>query len=277
MRAAYWIVVASLLAACAFAAFAHVHQYTEGPAIIRYTGRNNVVAFEAGTIASLEVARGQHVEQGQVLARLHDVEQAGRLRGLETEFERKLVAYLQSPADPTVRQALAQIVAQRESAMAGVESRVIRAPTAGLIKEVMVHNGEHVAPGTQVLSIAEQGMVEGLSVLAFLPGHERPRLHAGQTLRLTLPGYRGVRITSVVRAISSEVLGASDARSRYLGERLGDSLPITGTVVVVEARLSSPEFEADHRRFQLHDGMVGIAEIQLGARSVLETLIPGLQ
>ena len=277
VRAAYWIVVASLLAAFAFAAFAQVHQYTEGPAIIRYTGRSNVVAFEAGTIASLEVALGEHVQQGQVLARLHDLEQAGRLRGLETEFERKLVAYLQSPADPTVRQGLAQIVSQRESAMAGVESRVIRAPTSGVIKEVMVHSGEHVAPGTNLLSIAEQGAVEGLSVLAFLPGHERPRLHAGQTLRLTLPGYRGVRITSVVRAISSEVLGAGDARSRYLGERLGDSLPITGTVVVVEARLSSPEFEADDRRFQLHDGMVGSAEIQLGARSVLETLIPGLQ
>lgn len=277
VTAAYWIVVASVIGALAFAALAQVHQYADGPAIIRYTGRNNVVAFEDGTIASVDVARGQRVERGQVLARLHDLEQAGRLRGLDTEFERRLVAYLQSPGDPNVRQALAQIVSQRESAMAGVESRVIRAPTAGVIKEVMVHNGQHVAPGTIVLSIAEPNVAEGVSVLAFLPGHERPRLHAHQMLRLTLPGYRGARIESEVRAISSEVLGANDARARYLGERLGESLPITGTVVVIEARLASPEFEADGRQFQLHDGMVGIAEVQLGARSVLETLIPGLQ
>ncbi|HEU4612226.1 MAG TPA: HlyD family efflux transporter periplasmic adaptor subunit [Kofleriaceae bacterium] len=276
VSAAYWVILAALVSAVAFAALAQVHQYTDGPAIIRYTGRSNVVAFEAGTISALEVTHGQHVEAGQVLVRLHDVEQAGRLRGLETEFERKLVAYLQSPASPTVREELAQIVSERESAMAGVESRVIRAPRAGTVKEVMVHNGQHVDPGATVLSIGDDGAAEGLSVLAFLPGRERPRLHVRQRLHLTLPGYRGVRIDSTVRAISSEVLDASDARARYLPDRLGDSLPVTGTVVVVEARLDTAEFESDGRRFQLHEGMGGVAEVQLGTRSVLEALIPGL-
>ncbi|HEY5951665.1 MAG TPA: HlyD family efflux transporter periplasmic adaptor subunit, partial [Kofleriaceae bacterium] len=276
VSAAYWVVVATLVAAFAFAAFAQVHQYTEGPAIIRFTGRSNVTAFEPGTIASVDVSRGQHVEAGQLLVRLHDVEQAARLRGLETEFERKLVAYLQSPANPTVRQELAQIVSQREVALAGVESRVIRASKAGVIKEVMVHAGQHVEPGATVLSIGDSDATDGLTVLAFLPGGDRPRLHALQALRLTLPGYRGARIATEVRAISSEVLGANEARARYLGERLGESMPVTGTVVVVEARLATSEFDADGRRFQLHEGMVGVAEVQLSARSVLETLIPGL-
>jgi membrane fusion protein (multidrug efflux system) len=79
-----------------------------------------------------------------------------------------------------------------------------------------------------------------------------------------------------VVAVSSDVLGAADARTRYLGERVGESLPVQGTVVVVEAHLASPTFEADGERYQLHDGMIGTAEIRLTSRSVLETVIPGL-
>lgn len=276
VRAAYWLVLASLAGAVAFAALAKVHDYTSGAAIIRFTGRSDVVAFEPGTVTALEVQRGQVVTEGQPLVRLHDAEQLVRLRGLETELERKLVAYLQTPADSGVRQALAQVVSQHESARAGVDAKIIRAPRAGVVKEVHVKNGQRVEAGTTVLSIVEQGAAEGLSVLAFVPGSQRPRLRPNQQLTLTLPGYRGARIATRVTAVSSEVLGASDARTRYLGQRAGEALPLHGTVVVIEAPLPSPTFQADGARYQLHDGMIGTAEIRLGSRSVLETLIPGL-
>ena len=276
VRAAYWLVLGSLAAAVLYASLAHVHQYAEGAAVVQFTGRSELIAREAGTIGSLTAARGQKVEAGQVLARLHDAEQVGQLHTLEIEFESKLVAYLESPSDPAVKQALGQIRSQRDSARISVESRTIRAPHAGIVKEVLVRNGQRVGPGTVVLSLVESATTEGLKVIAFLPGDERPRLRAHQPLRLTLPGYRGVHITSEVRAIS-DVLGAAEARARFLGERLGDSLPLTGTVVVVEARLVSAEFEADHEKFQLHDGMVGLAEVQLQSRSLLQSLIPGLR
>ncbi|TMQ13480.1 MAG: HlyD family efflux transporter periplasmic adaptor subunit [Deltaproteobacteria bacterium] len=275
IRAAYWLVLAALSAALIYAALAHVHQYAEGAAVVRFTGRSELIAHEAGTIASLDAARGQKVERGQVLARLHDLEQVGQLKALETEFESKLVAYLQSPADPAVKQALGQIRSQRDSARLGVESRTIRAPHAGVVKEVLVRDGQRVEPGTVVLSIVQDQAAEGLKVIAFLPGGERPRLRAHQALRLTFPGYRGAHLDSEVRAIS-DVLGAAEARVRFLGDRLGDSLPLTGTVVVVEARLASPAFEADGETFQLHDGMIGLAEVRMQSRSLLESLIPGL-
>jgi multidrug efflux pump subunit AcrA (membrane-fusion protein) len=275
VRAAYWLVLLSLVGAVTFAALAHVHQYTEGPAIVRYTGRSDVVAFEAGTIAALDVTRGQTVVAGQALARLHDNAEIGRLNGLENEFERKLVQYLQNPADPAVKQALAQIKSQRDTAKASLDSRVIKAPHAGVVKEVLVRNGQHVDPGKVVLSIVETGASEGLTVLAFVPGTDRPRLRAHQTLSLTLPGYRNARIAAEVRAVSSEVLGAAEARARYLGERVGDSLPLNGSVVVVEARLATGDFDADGQNYQLHDGMTGIAEIQLQSHTVLESLLPG--
>ena len=276
IRAAYWLVLAALSAAVLFAALAHVHEYAEGASVVLFTGRSELIAHEAGTIASLDAARGLRVQRGQVLARLHDAEQVGQLRTLEREFESVLVAYLQSPSDPAVKQALGQIRSQRDSARLGVESRTIRAPHAGVVKEVLVRNGQRVEVGSVVLSLVEDPVAEGLKVIAFLPGSERPRLRAHQPLRVTLPGYRGVYLESEVRAIS-EVLGAAEAKVRFLGDRLGDSLPLAGTVVVVEGRLRSPSFESDGETFQLHDGMIGHAEVQLQSRSVLTSLIPGLR
>jgi multidrug efflux pump subunit AcrA (membrane-fusion protein) len=276
VRSAYWLVLAALAAAAVYVVVARVHQYSEGPAVIRFTGRAELLAHEAGTIGSLDAVRGQHVERGQVLARLHDAEQVAQLRTLETDFESKLVAYLQSPFDPAVKLALGQARSARDSARISIESRTIRAPAAGTVKEVLVRNGQRVEQGTVVATVVSDPAAEGLQVVTFLPGGDRPRLRAHQPLRLRLPGYRDAYVTSEVRAIS-EVLGAAEARARFLGDRLGDSLPLTGTVVVVEARLTSFEFESDGEHYQLHDGMVGLAEVQMQSRSLLVSLIPGLQ
>jgi hypothetical protein len=277
VRAAYWLVLVSLIGAVSFAAVARVNQYAEGPAIIRFTGRSDVVALEAGTITALDVKRGETVKEGQILARLYDAEQLARVRGLDTEFERKLVQYLQAQADKSAQAQLAAVVSQRETARASLESRAIRAPRAGIVKEVYVGNGKVVAPGKVVLSIVESGTVEGLSVVAFLPGSERPRLRAKQPILLALPGYRGVRIPAEVRGVSSQVLGAAEARSRYLGERVGESFAVEGNVVVIDAILTTEEFESDGQKFKLHDGMVGLVEVQLASKSVLETVVPGFK
>jgi multidrug efflux pump subunit AcrA (membrane-fusion protein) len=226
-------------------------------------------------VTAIEVTPGQHVAENQVLVRLHDTEQANKMRGLDAEFERKLVAYLQTPADPTVRTALSALVAERESARASVDARVIRAPHDGTVREVLVTIGQRIEPGKVVASVAKKDVPEGLAVLAFVPGSDRPRLHLGQLVRLTLPGYRGAEVESRVRAISSDAIGAADARSRYLGDRLGDSVPIQGSVVVVEAELPKT-FESDGHVYELHDGMVGNCEVRLESKTVLETTIQGL-
>ena len=147
----------------------------------------------------------------------------------------------------------------------------------GVVKEIFVRNGQRVDPGAVVISIARKDVPEGLSVIAFLPGGERPRLRANQQLRLTLPGYRGAYVEAEVNAISGEVLGASDARERYLGAQLGESFPVKGTVVVVEARLTKHTFEADDETYELRNGMVGRAEVRLESKTILSSLFPGLE
>jgi multidrug efflux system membrane fusion protein len=276
VHAAYWLVLAALAAAAIYVVVARVHQFSEGPAVVRFTGRSELIAHESGTIGALDAVTGPHVERGQVLARLHDAEQVAQLRTLDTEFESKLVAYLLSPADPAVKIALGQARSARDSARISVESRTIRAPHAGAVKDVLVRNGQRVEQGTVVATVVADPAAEGLKLITFLPGGDRPRLRAHQPIRLRLPGYRDAYVTSEVRGIS-DVLGAAEAKARFLGDRLGDSLPLTGTVVVVEARLTSSEFESDGEHYQLHDGMVGVSEVQMQSRSLLVSLIPGLQ
>ncbi len=276
IRSAYWMVLASVLALIGFTAIAQVSQYAEGPAAIRVTGRTDITALESGTITALEVQPGQAVTQGQVLARLHDTEQASRLRAINSEFERRLVAYLQSPADPAVRSALSSLVTERESARASVEARTFLAPHDGIVKELHVADGQRVEAGKTILSIVEKGAHEGMSLFVFLRGQDRPRIKVGQKMRFTLPGYRGAHVDLEVRAVSTEVMGGKDARDRYLGERYKDSFPIEGSVVVIEGAITATTFAADDETYELHDGMAGVAEVQLASRSVLETLIPGL-
>jgi hypothetical protein len=274
--AAFWVVLGSLAAAILYAALTQVREYAAGAAVIRHADHREVFSQEAGTVAWLAAVPGQHVEGGQVLARLDDAAQVDRLRALEAELERKLAGRSPSPDGPGTAQSVEAVRSQLDRARLDLASRAIRAPRAGIVKEVRVRDGQRVEPGTAVLSLIDTTHEE-LKVIAFLPGDERPRLRVHQPVHLVLPGYRGTHITSEVSAIS-EVLAAGDARARFLGDRRDERLPLPGAIaVVVEARLASPEFEADGERLQLYEGMVGLAEVELRSRSLLESLIPGVR
>lgn len=276
IHAAYWLVVVVVLGGAGFAAVAQVHKWSEGAAVVRVTGRTEVATYEGGTITSLAVEPDQEVVAGQELARLHDSEQAAILRAQSTEFERKLVAYLQTPGDPAVKQALSALVAARDSARARSETRVIRAPHDGVVKSLHVAPGQRVEPGKTILSLVERDADEGMSVYAFLSQADTSQIQVGQRMRFTIPGYRGAYVELEVDAMSDPI-GAVDARDRYLGDRFRDAVPIAGQVVVVQGRLATPTFSSDGKTYQLHDGMIGVAEVELESRSVLETLIPGLE
>jgi membrane fusion protein (multidrug efflux system) len=273
VRAAYWLVLGALGGAITFAALAHVHQYAEGGAIVQFTGHDDVVAYEGGTISSLDVAPGQAVAAGQVVARLYDVQLDAQLRTATTNFEDHLVAYLQSPSDQAVKDSLAAAVTARKQADELARSRTLVASRKGVVKDVFVRSGQHVEAGKTLLTILRDGEPELGLVVAFLPGAERPRLHVHQPLTLTLPGYRGARLTSQVTAISS-VMPAKDAKTQWPAS---ENLPMADPVVVVESTLSTTHFEADDQRYDLHDGMSGIGEVQLASHSVLEIVIPGLK
>jgi hypothetical protein len=113
-------------------------------------------------------------------------------------------------------------------------------------------------------------------LLAFLPGHHLPSLLPGMTLRLELDGWPQTYQEATVETVGKSVLGPAEAR-RLLGPALGDSLPLTGPVVLLRARLPTEGFRAERRTLDYHDGMVGRVEVRLESERLLFLLVPALR
>ena len=111
-----------------------------------------------------------------------------------------------------------------------------------------------------------------LSVVALLPGRDRPRLEVGMTLQIELSGYPAKRQQAVIDAIGSQVVGPEEVR-KTLGDPIGDTLPVTGPVVIVHAHLTARAFEAGGHTYELHDGMLGKAEVEVDHQSLLRVLL----
>ena len=126
------------------------------------------------------------------------------------------------------------------------------------------------ATGASIVTV--EGPRAEPSVVALLPGSDRPRLAAGMTLQLELSGHHDRREQAVIDAVGSQVIGQDEARKR-LGDPIGDALSFTGPVVIVRAHLTDPTSGAGGRPYELHDGMLGRAEVKLDRQSLLGVLL----
>lgn len=274
MRWAYRLLVALLVAGIAFVFFGTLNYYSTGPAVIRQSGRTEVVAVTAGTLLSMEVSEGDHVQAGQVLARFHDASERAALRQLEREVEARLVDVLRDLSDVDARRHVATLTAQKERARAALEERLARAPHDGVVGDVRARPGMYLAPGQVVMTVSQSE--DELSVVALLPGRDRPRLEVGQEMRFELSGHAGVRADLTIDSVADGVIGPAEAR-RTLGQGIGDSVRLDAPVVVVRGHLCSATFEAFGEMLRYHDGMHGHAEAITGEESVLLTLVPSLK
>ncbi|MEX1368523.1 MAG: biotin/lipoyl-binding protein [Nannocystaceae bacterium] len=273
-----WAVRVTLLVVAAglvFAATARVGEYAEGIAVVRREGRVVVTSAVMGTVQSIEVQPGQHVEAGRVLARLDDAAQRAELLRVEREHQQRLVELLRQPADESRRERLAALDAQLQLAQAHLRERAVVAPQAGLVSDVRVRPGQPVAPGDAVVSIERD---EARTVVVGLfPGHYRPLLSAADTrLFLELEGFPDGRFEVSVRSVADEVVGPAEAM-RYLGRDREGALELRGPVVVVETVLPSDTFESDDTEYRVYDGMQGTLEAKLRSETLLETLVPALK
>jgi len=95
-------------------------------------------------------------------------------------------------------------------------------------------------------------------------------------IRFEISGYRYAYQKLTVESVGEEVVGPSEAR-RYLGAEIGDSVQLTGPVVILKARLPRPTFQAEGRSYRFHNGMHGNAEVEVRSENILVTLVPGLK
>ena len=274
-RWAIRVTVLAVLACLTFSVTARVGEYAQGPAVVRREGRIVVTATVSGTLQDTEVKPGQHVVAGQVLVRLDDASQRAELSRVEREHQQRLVEFLREPSDPSRREHLASLDAQRQAAAARLHEREVRAPADGVVSDVRVRAGQLVAPGDAVVSL-ERDTAQTV-VVGLFPGHYRPLLAgANERLELELEGFPDSRVEVVVRSVADEVVGPAEAM-RYLGPDREGALSLSGPVVVVETVLPDDTFIADDTEYRVFDGMQGTLEAKLRSATILETLVPALR
>ena len=273
-RYAYPLLLLLFLAAVLFSMFGKVHEYAEGVGIVRLQGRVDVTAQVGGTVSRVLAQPGEAVAKGQLLVKLYDVQEEAELERIQREFELGLLDRLRHPADPVTARTLGALRAQRQLAISRLEERSVRAPVAGVTSDLRIQPGQLLAPGEVILSLHRQD--EDRRLLGILPGHYRPQVQVGMPLRFELEGFRYAYQHLTVDAVSDEVFGPAEAR-RMLGPGVGDAVPISGPVVLIEARLPSGYFESEGRAYSYHDGSLGRLELKVRSERILLTLIPGLK
>ncbi len=270
----YWVLLSVVGFSLLFLCTGRIHEYASGPAVVRAGGRWELTAQAGGIITAIDVQTGDSVTQGQVLVRFFGAEELARLEELDREFQRALLETLRDPARESSRQYLSTLRTQREQARAKLDLRTLRAPRSGTVSDIRVRAGMHLSPGELVLAlVAEQ---PHFFVTALLPGRFGPRLVPGQELRIELIGYQYAHQTCIVQNVASEVIGPSEVR-RYLGPEIGDAIGVSGPVVLVEAALAGPFFEADDRTHEYRHAMLGQAEVRVDSETILTSLVPGLK
>ncbi len=270
----YWIVMAALAAGLLFCTFATLSEYADGPALVRAEGRMDLTAVSSGTVVAVEVQPGQRVSADQVLVRFHMAHEEQELKRINREFELQLLKLMRDPSDEGARAALSSLRAQRDQAQARVEERTVKAPQAGIISDVRIRPGQLLQTGDLIVSLVAADA--RFSVVGLLPAQYRPMLKAGMKMRLELSGFKYSYRDLVIASVGDEVVGPAEAR-RYIGQELGDAVPIDGPVVLVRAQLPSRTFMSEGRSFRYYNGVPGSVEVRVRTRSVLVTIIPALR
>ncbi len=273
-RWAYVILVLVIAGTVSFCVFASVGEWATGPAIVRVEGRTDLTATAPGTVASVEVQPGQHVQAGQLLVRFYMAQEQAELTVLKGEIEGNLIKLLRDPGDTGVRQALTSLRAQKEQAEARVAERSLRSPRAGVVSDVRIRPGQLLAAGDLALSLV--GDDARFVVVAFLPGRYRPLIAVGQPLVLRLAGFPHALEHLSIDSVGDDVVGPAEAK-RYLGQELGDATVIEGPVVLVKASLPAHTFVNDDKTLRFYEGLPGSAEARVRSQRVATALVPGLR
>jgi membrane fusion protein (multidrug efflux system) len=272
--AAFWTLAAVLAAALSFAVLGSMNEYAEGPALVRLQGKQLLAAPQSGRIRAIHVRPGTTVPRGTLLAQLDDSRERSDLSQLDAELAAAVRRLLVQPRDDGVRQALAALHARRQLLQERIARLALRAPVAGTVSDLRIRVGQHLAEGEPMLAMVAAGA--RAEVIALLPGKYLPQLRPGQPLRVRLEGFRGAHLDLPITGLAHEVVGPEEVR-RYLGPELGDAVPLAGPVAIAVAQLDRDSFTLGGHRYRFHDGLPATAAAVIRRRSILVSLVPGLQ
>ncbi|MBI4749279.1 MAG: GAF domain-containing protein [Acidobacteria bacterium] len=270
----YWLLVTVFLTGVGYLSVGRINEYATGPAIVRVNNRTDLTALSAGMVKSIQVQPGQKVEAHQVLVRFYDDQEAAALEQVQKTYQVQLAKSLSEPNNPALQQELTALRAQKESIESQLEARLVKAPRSGVIRDIRVRPNQHLSPGESLLTLSDEK--PGLSVIAILPGHFRPLLKTGTSLRLEPSGYKYAYQYLTIESISDEVIGPNEMK-RYLGQEIADTLEMKGPVILVRGQIPSATFTTDGKIYDYYDGMQGVVEVPVRTERIIFTLAPWLK
>lgn len=269
---AYWSLLLAGAVACGLLLLCTTSEYASGLAVIRLAERSEVSAETSGIVKEVAVAPGDRVREGQVLARLEGAGRVAELDKLRRQFELQLIDRLRNPRDASAS-ALGAAHEEVRLAERRLEALTLRAPHDGVIGDVLLRVGRPVEPGQPALTVISPGSRQEPAVIGLLPGRYRPLLKPGMSLQLRLRGYRAARQQLTIDHVSASVVGASEVRA-LAGQVVEAGPAAAAGFVIVQARLPSTRFEDSGRVYEVHDGMLGMAEVPVRSRRLASLLLP---
>jgi multidrug efflux pump subunit AcrA (membrane-fusion protein) len=274
IRWTYALVIGCSLAGLLFLCLGRMNEYASGPAVICATGRTDLTAPISATVDAVHVRPGQRVRQGDLLLEFESSQEQTELDRVRREFELQLVNFLRDPLDNSARQAVASLRVQRDFARQRLDARSLRAPRDGIVADVRTRPGQALLLGQTAMTLLSED--QHLKVVGVLPGHFRPQLRKGMSIRLELAGYAYAYQNLVIEAVADEVIGPNEAR-RYLGSEIADAVMIPGAVILVEAVLPRDTFTSGGQAYAYHDGMHATMEVRVRSEPIILSLLPGLK
>jgi multidrug efflux pump subunit AcrA (membrane-fusion protein) len=273
-RWVFWDLLLAVVAALAYLLIGTLHEYATGPAVVWMNTQRPVTATVTGTVSDIEVTPGQAVKKGEVLLRLASLVEQADVERLDHDFEFQLAKLLRDPADVQARALLSQTTTQREVATVRLELLTIRAPEAGVIGDMRIRPGELLEAGHVALSLLTAN--PDCTVRVMLPAQYKPQLRPGISMRFEMTGYRFAYQEMTVRSVSAQIVGPEEVR-RFLGQEIGDTVQLSGPMVLVEATPRSTTFTVDGRGYDFYHGMSGVGEVRVRTENVLISLVPALR
>ncbi|MBK6337947.1 MAG: HlyD family type I secretion periplasmic adaptor subunit [Betaproteobacteria bacterium] len=166
------------------------------------------------------------------------------------------------------RARVAEELAKGLARAAGIE---LRAPQAGVVKELATHTrGAVVAAGTVLLTLVPAG--EELQAEVLIPNADVGFVRAGQTARVKLAAYPFQKyglVDGVIERVSPDAAGGATGRR----DAPPDAATDPGTAYRARVVLAGQSLPFDGRSLPLAAGMQAVAEIRLGERTLLEYLV----
>lgn len=273
-RWTYWALLGLLVSALVYSILGTLPEYASGPAVVKVEGQSHLTVDMPGVVSSVTVKPGQRVEVGDALVSFRSQEETVSLERIQREFELQLIRVLRDPSDESARQTLTSLRAERELAEARQQARTLRAPHAGVVSGVRIRAGQYVTPGEGVVSIVGDDVK--VSLVALLPGGQRPLLEPGKPLRVELDGFHHEYHTFEIESVGDQIVGPAEVR-RFLGPEIADAVELRGPMVLVKARIPSSTFTSKSRTFNYFDGMLARADARVRVERIIVALVPGLK